>query len=81
MTTIVFLRSPCDSSSENGARHILLDDLNDEVSRDYRIVAIPVTVMIDDKGRAVFRHLGFEDSMVPRLKKEIDTLLAWRGAA
>ena len=65
---------------ENGVRHIVLNDLEDEVMTDYRIVAIPVTVIIDHEGRVMFRHLGFADEMVPRLESEIETLLAWRVA-
>ncbi|MBN2564559.1 MAG: TlpA family protein disulfide reductase [Candidatus Eisenbacteria bacterium] len=64
---------------ENNVRHIVLNDPKDEVSDEYRIVAIPVTVIIDHEGRVIFRHLGFAEEMVPRLRKEIETLLAWRG--
>jgi hypothetical protein len=66
---------------ENGVRHIVLNDLKDEVTSDYRIVAIPVTVIIDHEGRVMFRHLGFADEMVPRLQGEIETLLAWKDAS
>ena len=66
---------------ENGVTHIVLNDLKDEVMTDYRIVAIPVTVIIDHEGRVMFRHLGFADEMVPRLESEIETLLAWRDAS
>ena len=55
--------------------------LKDEVTSDYRIVAIPVTVIIDHEGRVMFRHLGFADEMVPRLEGEIETLLAWKEAS
>lgn len=66
---------------ENGVRHFVLNDLKDEVTSDYRIVAIPVTVIIDHEGRVMFRHLGFADEMVPRLEGEIETLLAWKDAS
>ena len=67
--------------AENNVRHLVLNDLEDEVMTDYRIVAIPVTVIIDHEGRVMFRHLGFADEMVPRLESEIETLLAWRDAS
>jgi len=66
---------------ENNVRHILLSDADDEVSDAYRVFAIPVTVLIDQEGRAVFRHLGYTDEIGDRLDKEIETLIAWRDAA
>jgi hypothetical protein len=65
---------------ENNVRHVVLNDMKDEVSSDYRVYAIPVTVMIDHEGRMVFRHIGFAEEMVPRLEGEIETLIAWRDA-
>ena len=66
---------------ENNARHILLSDTDDTASGAYRIFAIPVTVIIDHEGRAVFRHLGYTDEIGDRLDKEIETLITWRDAA
>ena len=66
---------------ENNVRHILLSDTDDEVSDDYRVFAIPVTVLIDQEGRAVFRHLGYTDEIGDRLDKEIEMLIAWRDAS
>jgi hypothetical protein len=76
------IRSPAANAflAENSVRHIVLNDMKDEVSSDYRVYAIPVTVMIDHEGRMVFRHIGFADEMVPRLEGEIETLIAWRDA-
>ena len=75
-------RSPAASAflDENNVRHIVLNDMKDDVSSDFRVYAIPVTVMIDHEGRMVFRHIGFADEMVPRLEGEIETLIAWRDA-
>ena len=66
--------------AEHRASHTLLTDTRDRASRPYRIVAIPVTVLIDHEGRVMYRHLGFSDEMVPRLEGEIETLLAWKDA-
>jgi peroxiredoxin len=66
---------------ENNARHIFLSDTDDTASSAYGIFAIPVTVVIDQKGRAVFRHLGYTDEIGERLDKEIETLIVWRDAA
>jgi hypothetical protein len=76
-------RSPAAAEflEEHNVRHIVLNDLKDEVVTAYRVVAIPVTVMIDHEGRVMFRHLGFADEMVPRLEGEIETLLAWKAAS
>ena len=67
--------------TENNVRHLVLNDLKGEVSDAYRITAIPVTVMIDSDGRAVFRHLGFAPEMKERFEKEIEALIAWRSEA
>jgi len=66
---------------ENNARHIFLSDADDVASAAYGIFAIPVTVIIDQEGRAVFRHLGYTDEIGDRLDKEIETLIVWRDAA
>jgi len=66
---------------ENNARHILLSDTDDTASDAYSIFAIPVTVVIDQEGRAVFRHLGYMDEIGDRIDKEIETLIVWRDAA
>ncbi len=65
---------------EHNARHILLSDVDDEVSDAYRVFAIPVTVLIDQEGRVVFRHLGYTDEIGDRMDKEIEKLIAWRDA-
>jgi len=70
-----------DFLNENKVRHTVLNDPNDDVMGAYRIVAIPVTVLVDHEGRVVFRHVGFEDEMVPMLEREIETLVAWRDEA
>lgn len=65
---------------EKNVQYKVLNDLNDEVNGKYRIVAIPVTILIDQEGRMIYRHLGFTEEMVPRVEKEIGTLIAWRDA-
>ena len=70
-----------DFLDENNVRHIVLNDLKDGVMAAYRVFAIPVTVVVDHEGRAVFRHIGFSDEIGDRLEKEIEALLAWRDAA
>jgi peroxiredoxin len=76
-------RSPAAETflDENEVRHLVLNDREGDVIDAYRVVAIPVTVMIDHEGRVVFRHLGFSPEMKERFQKEIETLIAWRDAA
>lgn len=76
-------RSPAAEAflDENNVRHLVLNDPDGVVIDAYRVVAIPVTVMIDHEGRVVFRHLGFAPEMKDRFEKEIETLIAWRDAA
>ena len=66
---------------ENNVRHILLSDTDETVSDAYSIFAIPVTVVIDQEGRAVFRHLGYTDEIGDRIDKEIETLIVGRDTA
>jgi hypothetical protein len=64
---------------EQGASHFLLNDTEGDVARSYRVMAIPLTVLVDHEGRAVYRHLGFGEGDEERLEKEIETLLTWTG--
>jgi thiol-disulfide isomerase/thioredoxin len=66
---------------ENNVRHLVLNDPAEKVMGEYRVFAIPVTIMVDQEGRAVFRHIGFSDEMLPRFKSEIEALIKWRDAA
>lgn len=64
---------------ENGVRHDVLSDGGRTVFEAYRVVAIPLTVLIDHEGRAVYRHVGFTPGDENRLAREIETLIEWRG--
>jgi len=49
---------------------ILLDD--EDISHQvYKIVYTPTTFVIDSRGRAVFRHVGFAEGQEAMLEKEI----------
>jgi hypothetical protein len=65
---------------ENNVRYHVLNDAENGIMESYRVFAIPVTVMVDHKGRMVFRHIGFSDEMLPRLEGEIEALITWRDA-
>lgn len=49
-----------------------------QVKTDYSVVALPLTVLLDKRGRAQYRHLGFsEQSMIQtQLELEIQALLS-----
>lgn len=59
--------------------HTVLEDPSGDVFRSYRIMGIPVTVIIDAEGRAMFRHVGFSPGDEGRLAGEIESLLARKG--
>lgn len=59
--------------------HTVLNDPTGDVFRSYRIRGIPVTIIIDAEGRAMFRHVGFSPGDEERLAKEIESLLARKG--
>ena len=66
---------------EYDVTHTVLNDLSGEVVQAYRVTGVPTTVMIDHRGRAVFRHVGFAHEYADRFRQEIEALIAWRDAA
>jgi len=53
---------------------ILLDD--QDISHEvYRIAYTPTTFILDSRGRAVFRHVGFAEGQEDMLETEIHMLL------
>ncbi len=53
---------------------VLLDD-KDVSHEAYEIVYTPTTFILDRRGRAVFRHIGFAEGQESMLDKEIHLLL------
>jgi hypothetical protein len=53
---------------------VLLDD-KDISHQVYEIVYTPTTFILDRRGRAVFRHVGFTEGQESMLEKEIRLLL------
>ena len=70
-----------DFLEEQGVEHILLSDPDGVVRDLFGVQAIPVTVLIDEEGRVVFRHLGYSEEIGERLDREVETLVVWRDAA
>lgn len=53
---------------------VLLDDK--EVSREnYGISATPTTFIVDRSGKAMFKHIGYEEGHEAMLEREIQLLL------
>ena len=63
---------------ECAVAHLVSEDMTGEIQEKYDVRAVPTTVVIDDAGRLMFRHVGFEDGLEEQFAKEIETLLAWR---
>ena len=53
---------------------ILVGD--EDVSRDYRVTSIPMTLMIDRDGRVASRDVGFAPSMEEGMRARVEELLA-----
>lgn len=66
---------------EHNATHTLLNDVDRTVFTAYGVRGIPTTVILDDAGRVMFRHVGFADGMQEQFTKEVETLLAWLAEA
>ena len=53
---------------------VLLDDKR--LAWDvFEIVGTPTTLLVDSEGRAVFKHIGYSESMNDMLSREVDALL------
>jgi thioredoxin-related protein len=59
--------------------HTVLNDPTGDVFRSYRVGGIPTTVILDQNGRVMFRHVGFSPGDEERLAGEIESLLARKG--
>ena len=75
-------RSPAVESflTELGANSYVVVDASGDGHDAYGIRGVPTTVIIDEQGRAMFRHVGFEEGMEAQFREEVDRLLAWMGA-
>lgn len=47
----------------------------DKVQRDFHAEGVPVTLILDEKGRIAFRHDGFGPGSARALEREVDVLL------
>ena len=65
---------------EKGVAHTVLHDESNDVFDTYGVVGVPTTVVIDQAGRLMFRHVGFVEGLEEQFAREIDTLLTWGGA-
>lgn len=70
-----------DFIDEHNAVHTILNDPDRSVFTAYGVRAIPTTVMVDEAGRVMYRHVGFADGMQDQFAREIETLLAWMSEA
>ena len=53
---------------------VLLDD--QEISREkYGVFATPTTFIVDQYGRAIFKHIGYVEGEEVMLEREIELLL------
>jgi hypothetical protein len=58
--------------------NVVYTDESGDARDAYDLTAVPTTVIIDDVGRLMFRHVGFEEGMEQQFAREIEALLAWR---
>lgn len=54
---------------------VLLDD-KQLSSEFFEIIGTPTTLLVDARGRAVFRHIGYADHMQEMMSAEIEALLS-----
>jgi hypothetical protein len=66
---------------EIGVADDVLTDEDHSSGDAYGVYGVPTTVMIDQAGRMMYRHVGFEEGMEDQFAAEIEKLLAWREDA
>ncbi|HEY1890546.1 MAG TPA: TlpA disulfide reductase family protein [Steroidobacteraceae bacterium] len=59
----------------------LLDDSGDHLGREYDVNSLPHMIIIGRDGRIAAIHVGYNESEIPTLAKEINLLWAQPGAA
>lgn len=62
---------------DNNVTHLALNDPEGAVSHAYGVRAVPTTVIIDDRGRLMYRHVGFGEGYEVRFRAEVEKLLDW----
>jgi hypothetical protein len=62
---------------ESGATDIAYTDPSGTGFAACGVQGVPTTLIIDEAGRLMFRHVGFEEGMEEHFAEEIETLLAW----
>ena len=70
-----------DLLAENNVTHLALNDLEGDVSDAYGVRAVPTTVVIDDRGRLMYKHVGFGEGYEVRFRTEVETLIKWMDEA
>jgi hypothetical protein len=64
---------------EVGAGDYVLTDESEAAHSAYGVHGVPTTILIDESGRLMFSHVGFEEGMEEQFASEIEALLAWRS--
>ncbi|MFH1502585.1 MAG: TlpA disulfide reductase family protein [Candidatus Eisenbacteria bacterium] len=57
--------------------HLVCEDVTGEIRDAFGTVSVPTTVVIDETGRVMFEHVGFDEGLEEQFAEEIRTLLAW----
>ena len=55
--------------------YAMLMDAEKAVRKTYKVPGTPVTIIIDRKGRAIFRHLGYSPGDEKTFQEEVELLL------
>lgn len=70
-----------DLLTENNVIHLTLNDPEAVVSHAYGVRGVPTTVVIDDRGRLMYKHVGFGEGYEVRFRTEVETLIEWMDEA
>jgi hypothetical protein len=66
-------------ANEVGIVPYLVTDETHTSTSAYGVNGVPTTVIIDETGRLMYRHLGFDEGMEEQFEEEILRLLAWKS--
>jgi peroxiredoxin len=66
-------------AKEIGVTPYLVTDETHTATGTYGVNGVPTTIIMDEAGRLMYRHLGFDEGMEEQFAAEIEKLLAWRS--
>ena len=65
--------------SKSNIEYTIILDKDNKIGRQFGVISLPVTLIINKKQRIVFVHYGFSKAMIRRIEEEIEQVLKDNG--